>query len=683
MKRRTFLLQSGAGLAAAALPGIAESPKSSPAGSVSHASSAATTSAGAAHRTIVHPGILQTRADLEFMKAKIRNGENPWKSAWDRWLAEPVSSLDFKPKAFAHIVRGAFGAGQIGGAQLSTSAAAVSSHVLQWYVTGEEAHARKVIEIFDAWSSTLADFSENDAMLLAGWTGGEFVNAAEILRASYPAWPAASLEQFKRMLLTVYVPLLRMYYPEANGNWDGAMMFTLLAIGIFCEDRGLMDAVYDHYRTGPVNSGITRYIYPSGQCEETCRDQGHVQLGLGYFAETAIVAWNQGVDLFSEADNRLALGYEYTARYMLGEDVQAYGKISAVQRGRFTDVYEGVLQHYRYVKHIAMPYTEQAAARAIERSHGIVTLFRGDKGETDTKLQSAPVPSKVALLAGAQGKPGADIPSASIPVAAGQSIQDALDQLGKNGGGTIALGSGVHTLPATLRLPSGVSILGTGLDCVLFLDPNARGSESAIQNAVPDLHDIVLRDFVIEGAVATQTGSDPNSGVQQRRLQRGPIRAGIVLAAEAQTKLRNLRFEHVTVRNCTYSAVHVFGAEQVEIVNCDFAASGSMVPPGPGKNHNLKLNQVWNVAVTGSRLADSMWGSGLAISFGRNVTVRDCELTRNELNGVTIAESLEVTVENCLIEGNSGQGIAQQTWMNPNRGVVLKNNVLRNNTIPV
>ncbi len=234
------------------------------------------------------------------MKAKIRNGENPWKSAWDRWLAEPVSSLDFKPKAFAHIVRGAFGAGQIGGAQLSTSAAAVSSHVLQWYVTGEEAHARKVIEIFDARSSTLADFSENDAMLLAGWTGGEFVNAAEILRASYPAWPAASREQFKRMLLTVYVPLLRMYYPEANGNWDGAMMFTLLAIGIFCEDRGLMDAVYDHYRTGPVNSGITRYVYPSGQCGRDLPRLRHVQLGLGYFAQTAIVAWNQGVDLFQK-----------------------------------------------------------------------------------------------------------------------------------------------------------------------------------------------------------------------------------------------------------------------------------------------------------------------------------------------------------------------------------------------
>jgi hypothetical protein len=103
---------------------------------------------------------------------------------------------------------------------------------MQWFVTGDEAHARKAIEILDAWSGTLADFFENDAMLLAGWTGGQFCNAAEILRATYPKWAAPSQAQFKRMLLTVYVPLLRIFYPEANGNWDAAIMWTLLSIGI-------------------------------------------------------------------------------------------------------------------------------------------------------------------------------------------------------------------------------------------------------------------------------------------------------------------------------------------------------------------------------------------------------------------------------------------------------------------
>lgn len=613
------------------------------------------------------------------MKAKVKAGEEPWKSAWDRLQAEPNSSLDFKPTAFAHIIRGAYGAGQKGGAELSASAAAANAHVIQWYVTGNEAYARKVIVIFDAWSGMLGDFFENDAMLLAGWTGGEFCNAAEILRATYPAWNGESLAQFKRMLLTIYVPLLRMYYPEANGNWDSAIMFTLLAIGIFCNDRKLMDEVYHHYRVGPVNSGITRYIYPSGQCEETCRDQGHVQLGLGYLARTSIAAWNQGVDLFAEADNRLALGYEYTASLLLGEKVHAYGKIQDT-RARFSDIYEGVLQHYMYVKHIDLPFTEKAAMHVRDHSRDVLTSFKG--GPAPAKLQPAPVPSKIAATAGPRESPTAPVPAGSIAVAPGQSIQAALDKLKANGGGTVSLAAGLHTLPATLRLPSGVTIAGTGIDCELFLDPASTQYEAAIVNAESEMHDVVLRDFVIEGAITARASKDPNGDVQRRRTQHGPIRAGILFLAEDKAVQRNLRFEHITVRNCIFSGVYIYGVDKLDIVNCDFSANGGAPPPGIGKNHNLKLDHVSHVTISGSRLCDSMFGNGVAVSFGREVAIRHCEIARNALDGARIAESRQVIVEASLAEGNGGAGIAQQIWMEPNQGIVTRNNTLRNNANP-
>ncbi len=610
------------------------------------------------------------------MKAKVKSGEEPWKSAWDRLQAEPSSSLDFKPKPFAHIIRGAYGAGQIGGAELTASASAANSHVLQWFVTGNEAYARKAIEIFDAWSATLVDFYENDAMLLAGWTGGEFANAAEILRATYPAWRGESLAQFKRMLLTVYVPLLRMFYPEANGNWDAAIMFTLLSIGIFCDDRKLMDEVYHHYRVGLVNSGITRYIYPSGQCEETCRDQSHVQLGLGYLARTSTIACNQGVDLFGEADNRLALGYEYTASLLLGEKVPVYGKIVDT-RSRFSDVYEGVLQHYCAIKHMDLPYTEKAALRARDHSRGVLTFFRGVS--TPVSLKPAPPPSKIAATAGAQPAPTVPAPADSIAVAPGESIQAALDKLKALGGGTVELASGLHALPATLRVPSKVTIAGAGIDCELFLDPAKTQYEAAMVNAEPDMHDVVLRDFVIEGAATPQASRDPNSDVQRRRTLHGPIRAGIIFLAESKTMQRNLRFEHLTVRNCIFSGVSIYGVDGLDVVNCDFSGNGGAVPPGPGKNHNLNLVHVSHVSVTGSRLCDSMFGDGIALSFGQDVAIRDCEIARNALDGVRIAESRKLIVEANLAEGNGGTGIVEQTWMEPNQEVVLRNNTLRNN----
>jgi Alginate lyase/Right handed beta helix region len=670
-------VQSGAGLAASVLPAIGQTPANS-LGAANQGSPGAPNLASGSHRPIVHPGILQTRADLEFMKSKIKAAEEPWKSSWDLWLTSPVASLDFKPQPFAHVVRGAYDAGDQGGHEIQLSADAANNHVLQWYITGNEAHAQKVIEIFDAWSATLADFSENDAMLLAGWTGGEFCNAAEILRATYPRWNAASQEQFKRMLLTVYVPLLRMFYPEANGNWDAAIMYTLLAIGVYCDDRALMESVYRHFRTGLVNSGITRYVYPSGQCEESCRDQGHTQLGLSYLANTCVIAWNQKVDLFVEADNRLALGFEYTARYMLGEEVPAYGKISEETRGRFSDTYHVILQHYRYDRHIAMPYTERAAAK-VQRPHSIVTMFRGEEGKPSASLQPAPEPSRIAAAAGAQKTAGA-APAAAITVSPGESIQDALDKLKANGG-TVNLAAGLHVLPATLRLPSGVSVMGTGLDCVLFRDPAKAGGEAAIVNASPDMHDVVLRDFVIEGADAPVASRDPNSDVGRRRLAHGPIRAGIVFQNDGKSIQRNLRLEHITVRNCTYSAVEFFGVEQVDILNCDFSASGGMVPPGPGKNHNLKMNHVSHVTISGSRFADCMWGHGVAVIFAQDVTIRDCEITRNALDGAMIAESRRVTVEGCLAEGNGGAGIARETWMDPDESIAVRNNILRNNVV--
>jgi len=594
-------------------------------------------------------------------------------------MAEPVSSLDFRPQPFAHVVRGASGAGQKGGAELMASAAAAASHVNQWVVSGDEAHARKVIEIFDAWSALLADFSENDAMLIAGWTGGEFANAAEILRTTYSGWSSDSIASFKRMLLAVYVPLLRMYYPEANGNWDAAIMFTLLAIGVFSEDHAVMESVYAHYRFGPMNGGITRYVYPSGQCEETTRDQNHVQLGLGYFAQTALVAWNQGVDLFAEADNRLALGYEYTARLLLGEPVPVYGVI--VDRSpRIRDGYELVLQHYRSRMQIDMPFTEQAAERIRATARGTVLYYRGPSQVHSAPRLPAPRASTIAANAGEQAKqPNAQEDSAAV--APGNSIQEALDRIAASGSGVVRLAAGIHTLPETLLIPSNVSLVGTGLDCILFLDP-AGASEAVVASQSAEAHDIALRDFVIEGGETPQAPRDPNSAVMHRRSIRGPIRVGIFMQAERPGGIHNLRFERLTVRNCTASAVQIYGADGIEVVECDFSGSGGMVPPGPGKNHNLKLSHVSAVRIEGCRMADSLYGSGIALSFARQVMVRNCELSRNQMDGLTAGETSHLTIEGCLLEGNSGRGIGLEVWKDPNEAVVLRNLIERNNGSP-
>src|SRR5690348_4870423 len=97
----------------------------------------------------IHPGLLQSRSDLDFMKQKVLAGEQPWKGAWDRLLRASYSSMDFDPKPAAHVIRGAYGRPSIGSNELMASAKAAYSQAIQWYVTRDKAHAAKAIEIID------------------------------------------------------------------------------------------------------------------------------------------------------------------------------------------------------------------------------------------------------------------------------------------------------------------------------------------------------------------------------------------------------------------------------------------------------------------------------------------------------------------------------------------------------
>src|ERR1043166_7194812 len=45
-----------------------------------------------------HPGILVNRAQLDFVKAKIAAGEQPWKGAFDAVKADPLGSISYRPR---------------------------------------------------------------------------------------------------------------------------------------------------------------------------------------------------------------------------------------------------------------------------------------------------------------------------------------------------------------------------------------------------------------------------------------------------------------------------------------------------------------------------------------------------------------------------------------------------------
>ena len=335
---------------------------------------------------MVHPGILHSQAEIDFVRGKLAAKAEPWQSAWQALRSHRWASLRWKPEAHRDVLRGPSNRPSVGADELMDDSAAAYTHALCWALTGEKAHAEKVIKILDAYAGTLKTIGHHDARLLVGMAGIRFVNAAELIKHSDAGWEPDGQERFAVLLREVLYPVIKDFYPSANGNWDASMIQTMLAMGVYLDDREMFQRAVHHFRDGEGNGCITRYFKPSGQCQESGRDQRHTQMGIGYLAFASVIAWKQGVDLYGAADNLLAKGYEYTARYNLGDDDVPFeryvsfegrykhSKISPKARGRLSPIYEIAYHHYHGRKGLPMPYTLKAVEKKRpERPSGAYT----------------------------------------------------------------------------------------------------------------------------------------------------------------------------------------------------------------------------------------------------------------------------------------------------------------------
>jgi hypothetical protein len=624
-------------------------------------------------QTFVHPGIDQTAQDLAYMRKKVLAGEQPWKGAFDRLKAS--ADTGFIVKVHTHVLRGPYGKPNIGGDDLSKCANMAYNYALVWYVTRDKTYADKAIAILNDWSPALWDLDYNDAKLLAAWTGHLLCNAAEILRYTGAGWQQKDIAVFSRMLMTVYYPLMRPYFPQANGNWDGAIIHSLIAIAIFTDSRALYNNAIDHFKHAPVNGSLFKYIYPNGQCQESPRDQGHVQLGIGEFAGAAQAAYTQGTDLFSIAGNRIALGYEYTARFLLGDTPYCYCNISERVKV-LRDDYEYVYRHYT-AKGLDLPYTRRAADSVRPRvSRSVLTAVRAPVGGAALKVGMVKARG-IAYIAGAGAAPARrpEIPADALLVAPGQSIQRALDSAAMTHSKWVVVKAGLHTFPATLKIPSGITLMGEGAGTILTLD-TASGGREAMVNAEPDMHDVTIRDLVIEASNRLMPGYDPNSS---RSIKGGYNRGGILFRSDGERRMQRISLIELTIRNGTYSGVSISGAGNVNVDHCDLSENGAGVPPGPKLNHNLLLAHCSNVQIRGSRLVTSPSGSGVSLDHCNDVSIADCEIARNGYYGILLAECKHVSVTGNLLEANDHSGLMAEFLFNGNEYIVVSGNRIQYN----
>lgn len=272
-------------------------------------------------RTFVHPGIPLTKADLNRVKAHIKAGDYPWKQGFELLSEDGHSQLNYKMRGpFEEVGRNIGGTGKhLHRKEWMSDMQAVFNLARMWYFTGNGAYAQKAHDILLAWAKTQKSFTGYESNLDLGDYAFRFAGGADILRGTWPGWTKKDTEAVSHLFMDVY-------WNAAFNDGDalgpankGALsMVAGLAIATFCDDEKKFNHCLELFRSaGP--SGLQNTL-PTGQVGESLRDQGHAYGEWFSLAMMAEIFWKQGVDVYSELNNRLLAVGEYHARYNLGVD---------------------------------------------------------------------------------------------------------------------------------------------------------------------------------------------------------------------------------------------------------------------------------------------------------------------------------------------------------------------------
>lgn len=315
-----------------------------------------------------HPGILLNASEINQLGC-VLNQHNAKKEA------EWIQMLKFSaPDNWTP-------ADTLKGDQIATTfkiSRAILRYVIEYVLTGSEVAELKAINLLNSWQNLKAimPLSSIDIhhKLHLGVHSGYLANAAELLRYTSNKWSENDIAAFSNVVRTKILPFMINDRPNKyNGNWDLSLSWSSLAYAVFLDDGDLFKSQLNYLLTANSNGTWEKYMLPSGQNQESARDQLHAQMGIQFASFCAQICWNQGIDIYDYNNISLSKCVEYLAAYNLGNDNLPFvvypspvgrnqhdynTSISADLRGSFYSMYEMIYYHYKTYKNITLPYTK-------------------------------------------------------------------------------------------------------------------------------------------------------------------------------------------------------------------------------------------------------------------------------------------------------------------------------------
>lgn len=310
--------------------GVSSSSSSSSSSTSSSSSSSSTgMSSSGGGGVFVHPGAVNNKADLEYVKSMIDAGAEPWSSQFTRLLNYAVASdRNSAPR-------------DEGGQQ--TDGHRAYANALAWHYSNDSTYAENAITILNYWGSTFTGYGapEGQNLLQGAWIGSLLGPAAELMR-DYDGWAPSDLAQVQTMFRDAFYPVLNTM-STWNGNVDLTQIEAMLSIAVFNEDADEFALAiqrlesrlpaYFYMDTDPASArnygGSTdgswfNAEWVNGVTQETCRDNNHhAQFAMGAAFHALEVLYNQGyLDIVNAQTDRMVSTIELMARQQLTGSMQ-------------------------------------------------------------------------------------------------------------------------------------------------------------------------------------------------------------------------------------------------------------------------------------------------------------------------------------------------------------------------
>lgn len=349
--------------------------------------------------TFSHPCLLHTEADFDYARNKaLVEQKEPWKMGYEKLEESPRAKKTYQPSPKAELARPGSGYNI-----LTDDGAAAYQLALMWKMTKDDAYAEASIRVLNAWAKTCKALTGREAILMAGFAGYQYANAAEIMR-TYSGWKAEDFKNFKQWMVDLFYPICSSFLATHDANapystwmsWELPPMVTIFSIGVLCDDSDKVNEALNYFYNG-AGAGCIKYSvvarYPGGdpdghvatfaQSQEMGRDQGHATLNVplhAYLCQSVLNA--TGIDLFAYDNNVILDLCEYTAKFNLvkGEipnmpfttypttKEEIHTVIAPDGQGRARPGWELIYNHYK-VKGLN-PYYSRAFARSMRPEGG-------------------------------------------------------------------------------------------------------------------------------------------------------------------------------------------------------------------------------------------------------------------------------------------------------------------------